>query len=79
MPIYEFYCADCHTIYSFFSRRVNTEKIPACPDSRCGRTALARQVSLFSVSKGRADQGEDDALSGIDEGKQKATFDFFIR
>jgi len=69
MPIYEFYCADCHTIYNFFSRRINTETTPACP--RCGRKKLERQVSLFSLSKGRKDEGEagEDLLDNIDESK----------
>ena len=31
MPIYEFYCAKCNTIYNFFSRTANTDKIPTCP------------------------------------------------
>ncbi|MCG6873304.1 MAG: zinc ribbon domain-containing protein [Gammaproteobacteria bacterium] len=57
MPIYEFYCPDCHTLFSFFSRRVNTEKQPDCP--RCGRAALDRQVSLFAISRGRKDGDED--------------------
>lgn len=64
MPIYEFYCADCHTVFNFYSRRVNTTKRPACP--RCGRPELARQVSLFAISKAR--QGGSDAeLPDIDE------------
>jgi len=25
MPIYEFYCRKCNTLYNFFSRSVNTE------------------------------------------------------
>ncbi|MCK4728291.1 MAG: zinc ribbon domain-containing protein, partial [Desulfobacterales bacterium] len=33
MPIYEFYCEDCNTIFNFFSRSVNTTKRPPCP--RC--------------------------------------------
>ncbi len=69
MPIYEFYCADCHTIYSFFSRRVNTDKIPTCPNPQCGRPALARQVSLFSVSKGRPENEEGDSFGDIDESR----------
>lgn len=70
MPIYEFYCADCHTIYNFFSRRINTDKIPACP--KCGRTDLERQVSLFSMSKGRKEQDEDDAMfADIDESRME--------
>ena len=66
MPIYEFYCTDCHTIYNFFSRRINTEKIPACPG--CDRDRLDKQVSIFSLPKNRGDQGED-PLAGIDESK----------
>lgn len=69
MPIYEFYCADCHTIYSFFSRRVDTKTIPACPSESCGRPALERQVSLFSMSKGRPDTEGDDGLGDIDESR----------
>ena len=63
MPIYEFYCSDCHAIYSFFARRVNTAAKPACP--RCGRPKIERQISLFSVSKKRADNAED-SIDGID-------------
>lgn len=51
MPVYEFYCGDCHTIFNFLSRRVNTEKQPDCP--RCGKANLERQVSQFAVSKNR--------------------------
>jgi putative FmdB family regulatory protein len=50
MPVYEFYCASCHTIFNFLSRRVNTGKKPACP--RCGKPELDRQVSRFAVSQG---------------------------
>jgi putative FmdB family regulatory protein len=56
MPVYEFYCDDCHTIFNFLSRRVNTEKLPDCP--RCGRTELERQVSRFAVSKNRPESDE---------------------
>jgi hypothetical protein len=41
-------------IYSFLSRRINTEKRPACP--RCGRPELEKQVSPFAVSLGRKDE-----------------------
>jgi hypothetical protein len=27
MPMYEFYCPDCNTIFTFLSKSVNTEKI----------------------------------------------------
>lgn len=51
MPIYEFYCAHCHRIFSFLSRAVNTDRIPACP--RCGLQHLTRRPSAFAISKGR--------------------------
>jgi putative FmdB family regulatory protein len=54
MPIYEFYCADCHRVYSFLSRLVAPERRPACP--RCGRRELTRRVSLFAISKGRKEE-----------------------
>lgn len=54
MPIYEFYCPDCHRVYSFLSRAVNTEKRPACP--KCGRADLVRRVSPFAISKGRKEE-----------------------
>jgi putative FmdB family regulatory protein len=57
VPLYEFYCPDCHMIFNFLSRRVNTDKQPDCP--RCGRAALERQVSRFAVTSGRTeDAGE---------------------
>ncbi len=68
MPIYEFYCADCHTIFNFFSRRINTETIPACP--KCGRPELERQMSVFAVSKGRKEE-DDNPLGDIDESKME--------
>ena len=40
MPIYEFYCPDCNTLFNFFSSRINTEKKPDCP--KCGRKELDR-------------------------------------
>ena len=69
MPVYEFYCPDCHAIYNFFSRRVDTETVPACP--QCARHALTRRVSPFAISKGRGEgeDGEDDLPSGLDEEK----------
>ncbi len=67
MPIYEFYCQDCHTIFNFFARRINTDLIPGCP--KCDRPRLQRQVSLFSVSKGQDESSESDPLGDVDESK----------
>jgi putative FmdB family regulatory protein len=65
MPVYEFYCSDCHTIYNFLSRRVDTEKQPNCP--KCGRPQLNRQVSRFAVSKARKEEPADDGMPDLDD------------
>ncbi len=56
MPVYEFYCPDCHTIFNFFSRRVDTQTRPSCP--QCARPDLTRQASRFAIGRHRA-EGED--------------------
>lgn len=74
MPVYEFYCPDCHAIYNFFSRRVDTETRPACPG--CSRTDLQRQASLFAISKGQTENDGDEGLSpGMDEEKVMRAFE----
>jgi putative FmdB family regulatory protein len=60
MPVYEFYCSPCHTIFSFRSRRVNTDRRPNCP--RCGHPELERQVSRFAISKGRKEEPAEGGL-----------------
>lgn len=54
MPIYEFYCPDCHMLFSFLSRKVAPDKRPGCP--RCRRRTLEKQVSAFAMT-GRAKEG----------------------
>ena len=53
MPIYEFYCPHCHRVFNFLSRRIDTRKIPACPD--CEQKGLTRRASAFAISKGRTE------------------------
>jgi len=60
MPIYEFYCSDCHTIFSFFSRSIDTTTCPACP--KCRDRRLTRQVSLFAFTGKAKEKGEMDDL-----------------
>lgn len=69
MPIYEFYCPDCHAIYSFYSRRINTDKTPSCPGDGSHGHHLERQVSLFSISRGREEDDNGDMLDNIDESR----------
>ena len=68
MPIYEFFCPDCNTIFSFFSSTVNTSKVPACP--KCKRAVLERQVSLFAVTGKAKQDGDMDDLP-FDETKME--------
>jgi len=68
MPIYEFYCKKCNTIYNFFSKSVNTEKIPHCP--RCKSVKLKRQMSVFATISGdKNEPGED--MPPLDEAKME--------
>jgi putative FmdB family regulatory protein len=71
MPVYEFYCSDCHTIFNFFSRRINTEKSPSCP--KCNRLKLERKVSLFTISRGRKDDNSD-GLPNLNEAQMEQAF-----
>ena len=70
MPIYEFYCADCHTVFSFLSRTPNTRRRPACP--RCNRPKLERRVSAFAISTGRSEPATEEGLpEGLDEARME--------
>lgn len=65
MPIYEFYCSSCNTLFNFFSSRINTDATPPCP--KC-QQVLARQISLFSTI-GRAK--EEEGMPDIDEDRME--------
>ena len=68
MPIYEFYCEDCNTIYNFFSKTVNTSKKPKCPT--CKTKTLSRQMSAFAFTGKAKEDGDIDDLP-FDEGKME--------
>jgi putative FmdB family regulatory protein len=70
MPIYEFYCKKCNTVYKFFSRTVNTEKVPKCPV--CKTVKLKRMVSMFNAPSGRKEETAGDAdMPPLDEAKME--------
>lgn len=70
MPIYEYYCPPCHTIYSFLARSLNNEKQPLCP--KCGRKKLEKKISRFAISRGLAEpSGGSDPFENVDEAKME--------
>ena len=68
MPIYEFYCEPCHTIYNFLSKRINTTATPPCP--KCAQ-ALSRQVSAFAHLRGGPGDGADDGMPPLDDARME--------
>ncbi len=67
MPIYEFYCAACHRIFNFLSRRIDTAARPACP--KCDKPGLNRLPSAFAISKGRKQEPSGPELPDLDESR----------
>ena len=68
MPIYEFYCEDCNTIFNFFSKTINTTKKPKCP--KCKTKTLSRQMSAFAFT-GKATEDSDMDDMPFDESKME--------
>jgi putative FmdB family regulatory protein len=76
MPIYEYYCDQCNVIFNFYSSRVNTTKVPACP--KCGKKELSKQISTFAtISKAKGEN--EDQFSGLDESKMEHAFESLMR
>ncbi|HEX6202792.1 MAG TPA: FmdB family zinc ribbon protein [Thermoanaerobaculia bacterium] len=82
MPIYELYCADCDTLFNFFSSRIDTTTRPTCP--RCKRRELERRPARFATitrpaggGAGGDEAGEDDPFRqlGIDEERLGGAFE----
>ena len=76
MPIYEFYCKDCHWIFNFFSSTVDTEKRPLCP--KCKKTKLKRQMSVFASPR-KGDEEPDMPLPDMDETKMEQAMSMLAR
>lgn len=56
MPIYEFLCPSCNRILQFFSRRPNTETVPACPHCH---GPLTREIEDFVATRTDGPTDED--------------------
>lgn len=70
MPIYEFYCPDCHTVFNFLSRKPGVRRRPDCPG--CGRKRLRRKPSSFAISKGLERSGEEPLPEFDEAGLERA-------
>lgn len=76
MPIYEYYCTDCHQRLNLFFRTFTaaSESEPSCPN--CGSVQLRRLVSRVAVL--RSEEARMEALSdpsmfsGLDEEDPRA-------
>ena len=68
MPIYEFYCAQCNTIFNFFSKTIDTTTTPQCPD--CKTRPLERRMSSFAFT-GKAKETDDGDDLPFDESKME--------
>jgi putative FmdB family regulatory protein len=76
MPIYEFYCERCNTIFNFYSRSINTTKQPLCP--RCKKETLKRFLSTFSVLRDSS-KGEKEEQFPFDEQKMEQAMGVLAR
>jgi len=67
MPIYEYCCHSCNTIYQFLMRGERREDQLKCP--KCGIDGLERIMSIFSTtsSKQRSDDEMASDLADLDE------------
>ena len=76
MPIYEFFCPDCNTVFKFFSRSVNTDKKPSCP--KCQKDILEKQVSLFAAPGGAKESDDPMDNLPIDETKMASAMEKLV-
>ena len=77
MPIYEFYCKKCNTIFNFFSGSVNTDKRPDCPN--CKKTKLERRISRFSTPKTRGGNDDQAGMPDLDESSMEKAMSLLAR
>ena len=77
MPIYEFYCRRCNTIFNFFSSSVNTDKQPDCPG--CKKAKLERRMSRFSTLKSRGEKDDQTSMPDFDESKMEKAMSLLAR
>jgi putative FmdB family regulatory protein len=62
MPIYEFACPKCRVIFSFLSKRLTPDRLPACP--KCGNKKMVKQMSQFAATRGLKEPAATAAAEG---------------
>lgn len=77
MPIYEFYCDRCHTLFSFLTRSTTVERHPSCP--RCGAEELPKRPSTFATLKHGADEEEPSPFDDLDEDRMTGAMDSLMQ
>ncbi len=74
MPIYEYLCRRCNTIFQFLVRNPSGSTAPVCPE--CGEgDRMEKVMSTFSVKSGSSsieDMADDPSLAGLDTEDPKA-------
>jgi len=74
MPIYEYLCGRCNTIFQFLVRHPSSETAPVCPECKKG-DRMERVMSTFSVKSGSSsieDMADDPSMAGLDTEDPKA-------
>jgi len=66
MPIYEFACHHCRSIFQFFARRVGDSKVPSCP--KCDHSDMERVLSRFAVARSSKTLDQGSSAHGSEPG-----------
>ena len=69
MPIFEYYCKTCNTIFTFLSRSLSNRREPVCPECR---RKLTKQVSSFAMTHNRDDSVADNDFPVDDDRLEQA-------
>jgi hypothetical protein len=57
VPIYEFFCPDCHTVYSFLSNSIGGKRKPPCPSGE-RQHRLQKRPSTFATLRPSSEELE---------------------
>ncbi len=73
MPIYEYACAKCRTIFQFWSQTISESRTPSCPS--CKNPNMQKLVSSFAIGRGQGKSSLDsedtsDPLANMSEEQQ---------